>query len=163
MARRFLSRRENPQAGGGVELPSIRTDRERGEEDNDVFPLPSDFADPAGFQLWAFARAIEECDAEAQIRAYAERATLLVVDPDHPPRAPTTLTGKDEIASWIRDICSLRMTHRVVDLVDGGHLVAFTEHGRHRDGTQVLSTATAAIRAGLITRERVVMVWDGWD
>jgi hypothetical protein len=116
-----------------------------------------------GFSLDTLVRAIEARDAAAQIPLYAEHAEVQVIDPHHPPRAPMTLRGKRAIASWITDICSLNMSHRVVDLVEGGTLVAFTEEGRYRDGGKVLSTSTAVIEKGRITRQRVVLVWDDLD
>ena len=116
-----------------------------------------------GFSLDTLVRAIEARDAAAQIPLYAEHAEVQVIDPHHPPRAPMTLRGKRAIASWITDICSLNMSHRVVDLVEGGTLVAFTEEGRYRDGGKVLSTSTAVIEQGRITRQRVVLVWDDLD
>lgn len=115
------------------------------------------------FSLAALARAIEARDADFQIPLYADDADVQVVDPDHPPRSPMNLRGKRAIASWIRDICSLNMTHHVVDLVDAGDTVAFSEEGRYRDGTKVLSTSTVTVKDGLIRRQRVVLVWDGWD
>jgi hypothetical protein len=115
------------------------------------------------FNLGTLVRAIESRDAGCQISMYAEDAEVRVVDPDHPPQAPMVLRGKPSIGSWIFDLCSLAMTHEVMDLVDGGDLVAFTEKGRYRDGTMVVSTSTLALRDGLIVRQRVVLVWDGWD
>ena len=116
-----------------------------------------------GFSLDTLVRAIEARDAAAQIPLYAEHAEVQVIDPHHPPRAPMTLRGKRAIASWITDICSLNMSHRVVDLVEGGSLVAFTEEGRYRDGARVLSTSTAVIKHGQIARQRIVLVWDELD
>ena len=118
---------------------------------NGSFPLPD------------LIRAIEGRDPDAQIPLYADEAEVQVINPDHPPRSPLKLHGKPAIASWIRDLCSLNMTHKVLDSVDGHGMVAFTEEGRYRDGVMVLSTSTAVVCDGLITRQRVVLVWDDWD
>ena len=115
------------------------------------------------FNLDTLIRAIEERDAAAQIPLYADDAEVQVIDPHHPPRAPMTLRGRRAIASWINDLCSLNMSHRVVDVVVGDTLVAFTEEGRYRDGARVLSTSTAVIEEGRIARQRVVLVWDDLD
>jgi ketosteroid isomerase-like protein len=117
----------------------------------------------AGLSIGVLVKAIEAGDAESQIPLYADDAEVLVVDPHHPPRAPMTLRGKRAVAYWIRDICSVNMSHQVVDLVDGGDRVAFTEEGRYRDGARVLSTSTLSIRGGLIAKQRVVLVWDDLD
>jgi SnoaL-like domain len=108
-------------------------------------------------------KAIESRDAEAQIPLYADDAVVTVVNPDHPPRYPITFRTRKAISSWIKDICALNMYHRVVDVVDGGDRVSFTEEGRYRDGAQVWSMSTVFLQNGLITRQRVVLVWDGLD
>jgi len=113
--------------------------------------------------LDALIAAIEGRDAAAQVPCYGEDAEVRVVDPHHPPRSPMTLRGQRAIASWITDLCSLNMTHKVVDVVRGDGIVAFTEEGRYRDGARVLSTSTAVIGDGVITRQRVVLVWDDLD
>ena len=115
------------------------------------------------FKVEALLDAIEAADASAQIPMYADEAEVQVFDPHHPPRGPMSLRGKKAIAAWITDICSINMTHRVVDLVEGGHMLAFTEEGRYRDGARVVSTSTLELRQGLIRRQRVVLVWDDWD
>jgi hypothetical protein len=116
-----------------------------------------------GFSLTTLAEAIERRDADTQIDLYAQNATVQVFAPDHPPQSPMVLRGKPSIASWIHDLCSINMTHQVVDMVDGFEMIAFTEEGRYKDGTQVVSTSTAVVVDGLITRQRVVLVWDGFD
>ena len=115
------------------------------------------------FDVAALCSAIEARDAEAQIPMYSLDADVMVVDPDHPPRSPMRLHGRDAIASWISEICYLNMTHHVVDVVRGGDRIAFTEEGLYRDGTKVLSASTATVRDGLIRSQRVVLVWDDWE
>ena len=148
---------------GGVGLSSTRTDRVRVGDHNDVHPRPFNLAEQHTLHLRILIDAIERGDPEAQIRAYADRAALRLIDPDHPPRSPKLLTGKAEIAAWIRDVCSLRMTHRIVDIVNAGPLVAFTDEMRDRHGTQMVSTTTVTIKHDLIVQQRVILVWDGWD
>jgi len=116
-----------------------------------------------GFCLSRLISAIEARDADAQIPMYARHAEVQVVDPHHPPRSPMTLRGQRAIASWISDVCSLNMTHRVVDVIRSPEMVAFTEEGRYRDGAQVVSTSIVTIGDGLIDRQRVVLVWDELD
>jgi hypothetical protein len=115
------------------------------------------------FCVEALVSAIEAGDAAAQIPLYADSAEVVVIDPHHPPRAAMTLRGKAAIALWITDLCSINMTHRVVDLVLGTDRMAFTEEGRYRDGAGVVSTSTLHLSRGLITRQRVVLVWDDLD
>ena len=116
-----------------------------------------------GFSLTRLISAIEARDADAQIPMYADHAEVQVVDPHHPPRSPMMLRGQRAIASWICDVCSLNMTHRVVEIVTSGDMVAFTEEGRYRDGAKVVSTSIVAVADGRINRQRVVLVWDELD
>ena len=115
------------------------------------------------FDLRALGDAIETRDAEYQIPLYADDAIVQVIDPDNPPRSPRVIRGQPAIASWIRDICHLRMTHRMVALVDAGETAAFTEEGRYKDGGTVVSASTVEIRRGLIVHQRVISVWDDLD
>lgn len=115
------------------------------------------------FDLAVWWQAIESRDSAAQIPLYAEDAVVTVVNPDHPPRAPIVFRSRKAIASWIEDICGLNMTHRVVDVVDGGDRISFTEEGRYRDGAQVWSMSTVFLKDGFIARQRAVLVWDGLD
>jgi len=115
------------------------------------------------FDLAVLGRAVEMRDAQTQIPMYADEAVVQVIDPHNPPGSPRVVRGQRAIASWIEDICSLRMTHRIVTLVDGGDTKAFTEEGRYTDGTKVVSVSTLEIQHGLIIRQRVVSVWDDLD
>ena len=117
----------------------------------------------ASLDLNLWWKAIESRDAASQIPLYADKAVVTVVNPDHTPRFPLRFSTRKSIASWIEDLCGLNMTHRVVDVVDGGDRVSFTEEGRYRDGAQVWSMSTVQLEHGLITRQRVVLVWDGLD
>ena len=128
-----------------------------------MFPLPFHLGHYQTFSLEVFASAIQERDADRIIAAYAPDAIVHLLDPDHPPQSPRTLTGRAALASWIRDICSPDVTHRVVDLVDAGDMVSFTDQARYRPGTQEWSISVAAIDDGLIVRQRMLSVWDGWD
>jgi len=148
---------------GGVGLSSTRADRVRVGDHNDVLPRPFNSGEQHTLNLRFLIDAIERGDPEAQISSYAEGATLQLVDPDHPPRSPKLLTGKAEVAAWIQDVCSLRMTHRIDDIVNAGPLIAFTDEMRDRHGTQMVSTTTVTIKHGLILQQRVILVWDGWE
>lgn len=107
--------------------------------------------------------AIEARDADALIRLYADDAHVLVVDPHHPPRRPMTLQGTQAVTAWIRDNCSLNITHHIVEQINAGDMIAFTDEGRYPDDAQVWSTSTATVQDGLITQQRVVLVWDDID
>jgi hypothetical protein len=82
------------------------------------------------FDLAALSRAIEERDAQPEIR------------------------------TWIEDVCSRDMTHRIASLVASDNQVALTEECQYPDGTNVLCSCMAELRGGLISKQSVVQVWD---
>jgi hypothetical protein len=100
------------------------------------------------FDLAAFVLALEHHDLAYQLARYAPDALIRVVDPDSPPPVARTIVGSRAIRSWLE---SSALGIKVVQLVDGGDRVAFTEHWSERDGTAVEATSTAEIDHGVIT------------
>lgn len=47
----------------------------------------------------------------------------------------------------------------VTHCLDGGDRVAFTEHWRRTDGTDVVSTSIAELADGLVTTEHTILAW----
>lgn len=105
-------------------------------------------------------RALEQSDAAALIKLYADDAEMLIVDRDRPPSAPMRLTGKAAIDDFWRDVCSREMTHRVGHEVVGSDRVAFVEECAYPDGCNVLSAMTLDLRSGQIVRHLTVQAWD---
>lgn len=112
------------------------------------------------FDIAGFSRATEERDAIRLAALYADDATVEVVDPDHQPRSPRRMRGRPEITSWLEDTYSRDMTHQVVDPIAGVDRIALTIECAYPDGTNVLCAFSADVRDGLITRQRVIQVWD---
>ena len=112
------------------------------------------------FDLDALKRAIEERDASAQLRMYAEDAQVTLADRITQPGSPRVLHGKGEIQAWIEDICGRDMTHSVQHTVVDGTGAAFTEACRYPDGTNVLCAAVLEVKDDLIVRQVGVQAWD---
>jgi len=153
----------SPPDGGPVERSFGRAGRGGVGDDNGEHPRPFDPTEPKRFCVRGFIKAIEEGDPEAQIRAYADEATVQVIDPDHPPRSPKLLAGRADVAAWIHETCSIKMLHRVVDVVEADPWVVFTDEMCDRHGTQMASTTTVTVKHGLIVQQRMILVWDDWD
>src|SRR3712207_4071197 len=113
-----------------------------------------------GFDFEALRRAIEESDADALISLYADDAKLKIVNKNATPSSPQVLSGKEQIAELLRDVCSREMTHRVEDEIVGGDRVAFNEACEYSDGTRVLTATTLDVRDGKIVRQVNVEAWD---
>lgn len=68
--------------------------------------------------------------------------------------------GKSEIRTWVEDVFSRDMTHKIVDPVVADDRIALTEECQYPGGTNVLCSCTAEVSNGLISKQSVVQVWD---
>jgi len=115
---------------------------------------------PKTFDLAALKRAIEERDAAGQLALYAPDAEVRLVDRVTTPGRPRVLRGRDEIATWVEDVCGREMSHRVEREVVEGDRVAFAEACRYPDGTNVLCMTVLELRDGLIAGQLAIQAWD---
>lgn len=112
------------------------------------------------FNFAELKQALERSDADTLARLYADDAEMVIVDRNRPPSAPMTLTGKEAIASFWRDVCSRQMTHRVGHEVVGPDRAAFVEECAYPDGCHVMSAMTLDLSGGRIARHLTVQAWD---
>lgn len=112
------------------------------------------------FDFAELRRAIEQSDADALIRLYADDAELVTVDRDAPPSAPRRLTGREAIAAFWRDVCARDMMHLVSTEVQSPDRVSFIEECAYPDGCHVLVAATLELADGRIIRHLAVQAWD---
>jgi hypothetical protein len=112
------------------------------------------------FDAEAFARAIEERDADAQLSFYADDAEIETANKDATPSTPRVLRGKQEIGSYLTDFAARDMSHSVDrKLVSGDH-AAYTLRCSYPDGKRVLCSCMLDVRGGLIVRQVGVEAWD---
>jgi ketosteroid isomerase-like protein len=112
------------------------------------------------FDVDALVNSIQARDAETQIGLFADDATITSVDHEHPPSNPAVLTGREQIAPYLRDVCSREMTHAVHDVVLTGDALAYRLDCRYPDGTRVACHAIARLRDGKIVAQHGVQAWD---
>ena len=115
---------------------------------------------PGGLDFEALRWAIEEREAETLIGVYAEDAEVRTVNRNTTPSSPQVLRGKEQIAEYLRDVCSREMTHRVENEVLGKRRIAFQEACEYPDGTRVLGAQTLELGDGKIVRQVNVEAWD---
>ena len=113
-----------------------------------------------GLDFEALRRGIEHSDADALIGLYADDAELRTVNKNTTPSSPQVLSGKEQIAEFLRDVCAREMKHRVENEVVGQDRVAFNEACEYPDGTKVLAATTLDLRDGKIVRQVNVEAWD---
>jgi hypothetical protein len=112
------------------------------------------------FDTGALTRAIEARDADAIVARYDSDAVLTVLDRDHPPSAPLTLRGDEEIAAYYRDVCGRNVEHHVSGIVTDGAELAFQQDCRYPDGGRVVCVTVAHLADGRIVGQTVVQAWD---
>jgi ketosteroid isomerase-like protein len=105
-------------------------------------------------------RAIEGRDAQTLSNLYAEDAALIVMDRDHMPSSPQTISGQKAISAYYADICGRDMQHELVAGISNDAHLAFTEACTYPDGTRVFCSAMAEVLDGKIKRQTNVQVWD---
>jgi hypothetical protein len=110
--------------------------------------------------IQALTRAIESRDADGVLAWYADDAELTLLDRDHPPAAPMVFGGRGPIGDYYRDVCGRNMEHRVRDAVATADRLAYTQHCRYPDGTEVVCVTVATVRDGRIGKQTAVQVWD---
>jgi ketosteroid isomerase-like protein len=104
--------------------------------------------------------AIESCDIDGLSHFYTEDAEIKIVDRDHPPSSPRTISGRSAIQDYFRDICSRDMIHHIDKEVLDGNNLAFTESCQYKDGTRVLANSVCELKDGRIAKETIVQAWD---
>lgn len=112
------------------------------------------------FDLNAFTRAMEARDADGQLAAYHDDATITAVDATHPPSSPDVLTGREAIGGMLADVASRPMTHEVTEAMRDGDRIAIQLACRYDDGTRVLCSSVARLRDGKIAEQTLVQAWD---
>ena len=113
-----------------------------------------------GLDFESLHQAIEGRDAETLVGFYAEDAEVLTINRNTTPSSPRVLRGKEQIAEYLRDVCSREMTHRVENEIVGENRIAFQEACEYPDGTRVLGAQTLELRDGKIVRQVNVEAWD---
>jgi len=106
------------------------------------------------------AAAIESRDPRAILRHYAEDATVVVLDRDHPPTTPQKITGRAAIGDYYREVCARNIEHQVREAVSTSTGLAYTQHCRYPEGARVVCATVATLRDGLIVQQTAVQAWD---
>lgn len=104
--------------------------------------------------------AIEDRDAEALVRTFADDADYVMVDQTRPPSAPMALHGRTRIEETLREVFARDMTHELERCVVEGDHAAYTERCTYPDGTKVMAMSMLDLRDGRIVRQTTVQAWD---
>lgn len=117
-------------------------------------------ATATNLDLDAIRKGQEAHDLESLLSAYAEDASVSVVDATNPPSRPRTLRGKDEISAFWGDVLGRGLTHKVERLFAANDQAACRVACEYPDGTRVLCTSICDLEAGKIAHEVIVQAWD---
>jgi hypothetical protein len=114
----------------------------------------------ATFDLARFCEAAKGRDVETQLSMYGPAAVVTIADHVNQPGSPLVLHGRDEIATWLKDVCGREMTHEVTHSVADAGGGAFAEACRYPDGTNVACATVFTLADGQISEQAVVQAWD---
>ncbi|GAA3729819.1 ketosteroid isomerase-like protein [Spinactinospora alkalitolerans] len=112
------------------------------------------------FDVAELRHAIEDRDAEAMLRLFADDAEMRIVNRNSPPRAPQTLRGRDQISEALRDVYGREMRHELRNVVVQDDHAAYEELCTYPDGTKVLGIMMVDLANGRIMRQTGVEAWD---
>lgn len=114
------------------------------------------------FDVDALRVSMQERDAAAMRKMYAQNARLTVMDQHDQSGRPRRIAGKAAIGEYLDEFCSRNMEHHVEQFVvseDGGH-AAYLEGCRYPDGTGVTTTSMLDLRGGKILSQTCLQAWD---
>jgi hypothetical protein len=106
-----------------------------------------------GLDFGALRQAIEGCDPDLILGFYAEEANLSIVNADVPQASPFELSGKAEIAKYLRAAFGRETSHCVEEEVVGEDRVMFREACEYPDGGRVWVQTTLELHNGKIVRQ----------
>src|SRR5882724_12504947 len=99
------------------------------------------------FDVAALRDAYANRDAERLIALYAPTATVEIVDAQNQPSKPRRLSGRDEIATHVRDVFSRDMTHEIGTSAVGDDALGFHLRCTYAEGgARVLCSSTAELQ-----------------
>jgi hypothetical protein len=113
-----------------------------------------------GLDFEALRRAIERCDFDLMLGFYAEDAKLSIVNAGASQASPFELSGKAEIAKYLRAVFGQGASHRVEREVVGKNRVMFREVSEYPDGSRVRVKTTLEVPDGKIVRQVDVVSQD---
>jgi ketosteroid isomerase-like protein len=100
-------------------------------------------------------------DADPLLDLMADDAQYVQYDKDHPPSAPMTLDGREDIEVMIREVFARDMTHQVVAEVVSDDRLAYIVECEYPSGERVTSAYVCDLVDGRITRMVAHTSWDG--
>ena len=113
-----------------------------------------------GLDFEAFRESLERCDLDLMLGFYAEDAKLSIVNAGASQGSPFELSGKAEIAKYLRAVFGQGASHRVEREVIGKNSVTFQEASEYPDGSRVRVETTLEVPDGKIVRQVDVVAQD---
>jgi ketosteroid isomerase-like protein len=113
-----------------------------------------------GLDFASFKEAFEGKDLDRWLSFYAEEAEWTEYRHISPPRALNRMTGKHQIADFLRQVCAADFEITIADEVITPDRVAFSVDCAFPDGKHVFEHVIARIEDGKIIRQVDVEAWD---
>jgi ketosteroid isomerase-like protein len=112
------------------------------------------------FNFGAFKDAFERKDLERWLPFYAEEAEWIEYRHISPPRAANRMIGKQQIADFLRRVCSADFDITIADEVVTANRIAFSVDCAFPDGKHVFEHVIVSVEDGKIVRQVDVEAWD---
>jgi hypothetical protein len=112
------------------------------------------------FDFAAFKDAFERKDFDPWLPFCADDAEWIEYRHISPPRAPNRMIGKQQIADFLRWVCSADFGISIDDEVIAANRVAFSVDCTFPDGKRIFEQVIAQINDGKIIRQVDVEAWD---
>jgi hypothetical protein len=112
------------------------------------------------FDFVGFKSAMERKDPDSWFGFYADEAEWTEYRHFSPPRDPNRMTTKEQIADFIRRVCSSDVDITIGDEVIASERLAFSIDVALPDGKHIFEHTIADIENGKITRQVEVEAWD---
>jgi hypothetical protein len=105
-------------------------------------------------------RGLEHGDIPTMMSLFDDNAELQIIDKDHTPSRPMTLSGRSSLERHFHDVLTRPTKHHVGDEAMSDNHYAYTETCEYPDGSKVFSSVMATLKDGKIVKEVEVQAWD---
>jgi hypothetical protein len=106
-----------------------------------------------GLDFGSLRRAVERRELDRVLGFYAEKARLTIIDADAPLGPPFELSGRAEIAKYLRAVFGREILSRIEGEVVADNRVEYREACEYPDGVLVWVRTTLEVAEGKILRQ----------
>jgi ketosteroid isomerase-like protein len=111
-----------------------------------------------GFDIDAYARALEAWDVDALGEMYTEDTEFVKIDGEHPPSDPLVVRGRETLLGMFRHCKSIGVRSKIGHSIGGPQRAAATGTCVFPDGREVTFNHVDELRDGRIARQTEIAI-----